>query len=153
MEICMCVYFEADRTNIPHETIALLAEPRQLSNNLYAYTDIASGKTVLSVTTLKYAGKPDQEVIGTIEKEIKRFAGGSGPPSSTIIPQALPDRTDLRDQCTEDLLARQGGARRRPFAQRILERGHGIGVSCGLSPAAAAQSALIPSTSVHRLFG
>lgn len=104
---CMCVYFEVDRTNIPYETIALLAEPRQLSNNLYAYTDIASGKTVLSVTTLKYAGKPDQEVIGTIEKEIKRFAGVKRATflHHFLIPQALPDRTDLRmTTAPEDLL-------------------------------------------------
>lgn len=103
----MCVYFEVDRTNIPGETIALLAEPRHLSNNLYAYTDIASGKTVLSVTTLKYAGKPDQEVIGTIEKEIKRFAGVKRATflHHFLIPQALPDRTDLRmTTAPEDLL-------------------------------------------------
>lgn len=104
---CMCVYFEVDRTNIPTETIALLAEPGHLSNNLYAYTDAASGKTVLSVTTLKYAGKPDQEVLGTIEQEIKRFAGVK---QATYlhhfpIPQALPDRTDLRmTTAPEDLL-------------------------------------------------
>lgn len=103
----MCVYFEVDRTNIPGETIALLAEPRNVSNNLYAYTDIASGKTVLSVTTLKYAGKPDQEVIGTIEKEIKRFAGAKRATylHHFLIPQALPHRTDLRmTTAPEDLL-------------------------------------------------
>lgn len=107
---CMCVYFEVDRTNIPAETIALLAEPGQLSNNLYAYTDATTGKTVLSVTTLKFAGKSEQEVIRTIESEIKRFAGVG---RATFIhhfsiPQALPDRTGLRmTAAPEDLVVQE----------------------------------------------
>ena len=52
---CTCLYFEVERTNIPEGTIALVADKGKLSNNLYAYKD-ASGKQLLSVTTLKHAG-------------------------------------------------------------------------------------------------
>ena len=50
---CKCLYFEVDQTNIPDKTIALVTDKDNLSNNLYAYTDEKSGKTILSVTTLE----------------------------------------------------------------------------------------------------
>jgi len=74
---CMCLYFEVDKTNIPNHTIALLAEPNSLANNLYAYKDASSGKIILSVTTLAYANKSDQEIIDKIITEVKRYAGSA----------------------------------------------------------------------------
>ena len=95
---CMCLYFEVDQTNIPDKTIALIAEPGNYANNLYAYKDTNTGKTILSATTLQYSKKSDEEIIDTIIAEIKKYAGSSQ--VSYIqhyrINQALPDVQDLR---------------------------------------------------------
>jgi protoporphyrinogen oxidase len=95
---CMCLYFEVDQTNIPKETIALIAESGNYSNNLYAYTDNDTGKTILSVTTLKYHDQSDEEMIARITQEIKKYTG-----ANTVsyihhyrINQALPDIQNLR---------------------------------------------------------
>ena len=66
---CTCLYFEVERTNIPEGTIALVADKGKLSNNLYAYKD-ASGKQLLSVTTLKHTGKTNEELTQAIEAEV-----------------------------------------------------------------------------------
>jgi hypothetical protein len=95
---CMCLYFEVDRTNIPNKTIALISDPGNFANNLYAYKDTITGKTILSVTTLQHSNKPDKEIIDTIIAEVKKYAGSSQ--VSYIqhyrINQALPDIQDLR---------------------------------------------------------
>jgi len=95
---CMCVYFEVDKTNIPSNTIALITDPNNYTNNLYAYKDKGTGKTILSATTLQYENKSDKEIIDTIITEIKKYAGSSQ--VSYIqhyrINQALPDLQDLR---------------------------------------------------------
>ena len=95
---CMCLYFEVDQTNIPKNTIALITESGNYSNNLYAYTDESSGKTILSVTTLRHSSKSDKEIIDTIIAEVKKYAGSSEVSyiQNYRINQALPDVKDLR---------------------------------------------------------
>ena len=95
---CMCLYFEVDKTNIPTDTIALVAEPGNYSNNLYAYIDAKTGKTILSVTTLKHHDKPDQEIIDKVVSEIKQYSGSAQVNyiHSFKINQALPDLQNLR---------------------------------------------------------
>jgi protoporphyrinogen oxidase len=95
---CMCLYFEVDETNIPNNTIALITEPGNYSNNLYAYKDTSTGKTILSATTLLHGKKSDKEIIDKIIAEAKKYAGCTR--VSYIqhyrINQALPDIQDLR---------------------------------------------------------
>ena len=95
---CMCLNFEVDKTNIPKNTIALIAEPGNFANNLYAYSDTSTGKTILSVTTLKHSEKSDKEIIEAIQVEVKKYAGSSQ--VSYIhhyrINQALPDIQSLK---------------------------------------------------------
>jgi protoporphyrinogen oxidase len=95
---CMCLYFEVDRTNIPKNTIALIAEPGNYANNLYAYTDAGTGKTILSVTTLKLDKRPIKEIIETIISEVKKYAGSSEVNyiQHYRINQALPDVHGLK---------------------------------------------------------
>ena len=95
---CMCLYFEVDKTNIPAETIALVADPNRYANNLYAYTDEPSGKTILSVTTLQHQGKSEQEMIAAITEEVEKYTGASRVSfiHSYPIDQALPDIQNLR---------------------------------------------------------
>ncbi len=94
---CMCLYFAVDQTNIPGETIALIADRSKLSNNLYAYMDAASGKTILSATVLDYKGRSDEEVTAAVTSEIKSFTGALQVEHlhSFRIDQALPDITNL----------------------------------------------------------
>ena len=35
----MCLYFEIGSSNLPTETIGLVADPEKLVNNLYGYSD------------------------------------------------------------------------------------------------------------------
>lgn len=95
---CMCLYFEVDQTNIPNKTIALMAEPGNYTNNLYAYKDTSTGKTILSATTLQYGNKSDNDIIEKIITEIKKYAGSSQVNyiQHYRINQALPDIQDLR---------------------------------------------------------
>ncbi|MFK7784736.1 MAG: FAD-dependent oxidoreductase [Crocinitomicaceae bacterium] len=95
---CMCLYFEVDQTNIPKDTIALITESGNIANNLYAYTDEASGKTILSVTALDYQATSDQDIISTIEKEVKKYTGAASVNyiHHYKIDQALPDIKNLR---------------------------------------------------------
>lgn len=95
---CMCLYFEVDQTNIPDETIALIADPDKLSNNLYAYKDHSSGKTILSVTSLKYQNLSDQEIQDKISDEVKAYTGAKDVKhiKSYRIDHALPDIQNLR---------------------------------------------------------
>ena len=94
---CMCIYFEVDQTNIPEHTIALIADEANYANNLFAYKDLPTGKTILSVTSLEL-GKSEQEIIDKIIKEVKKYTG------ATIvnyihhynIKQALPDIQNLK---------------------------------------------------------
>lgn len=94
---CTCLYFEVDRTNIPEGTIALVADKGKLSNNLYAYKD-ASGKQLLSVTTLKHAGKTNEELTQAIEAEVKEYCGIQRIKhiANFKISEALPDLTHLK---------------------------------------------------------
>ena len=93
----MCFYFEVDQTNIPDHTIALIADEANYANNLFAYKDLPTGKTILSVTSLEL-GKSEQEIIDKIIKEVKKYTG------ATIvnyihhynIKQALPDIQNLK---------------------------------------------------------
>lgn len=95
---CMCLYFEVDQTNIPTNTIALISEPGNYANNLYAYEDLNTGKTILSVTSLKYGESPIEGFIDTIIAEIKKYAGAVqvGYIHHYLIKQALPDIRNLR---------------------------------------------------------
>lgn len=95
---CMCLYFEVDETNIPAKTIALISDPGNYANNLYAYQDITTGKTILSVTTLKHGQTSDDEIIETIIAEVKTYTGASQVNyiQHYTIKQALPDIQDLK---------------------------------------------------------
>ncbi|WP_281615973.1 FAD-dependent oxidoreductase [Flammeovirga sp. SubArs3] len=100
---CMCIYFEVDQTNIPQETIALIADTEKFANNLYAYRDHSTNKTILSVTSLEIKNHTDQEIIDHVTKEVKHYTG-----ASTIkyikhyrINKALPNRKNLKMTVTE----------------------------------------------------
>lgn len=94
---CTCLYFEVDRTNIPEGTIALVAEQGKLTNNMYAYQD-ASGRQLLSVTTLKDNGKTEQELTQAVEAEVKGYCGIQRIKhiANLKITEALPDLTQLK---------------------------------------------------------
>ena len=94
---CTCLYFEVEKTNIPEGTIALVADKGKLSNNLYAYKD-ASGKQLLSVTTLKHTGKTNEELTQAIEAEVKEYCGIQRIKhiANFRISEALPDLTHLK---------------------------------------------------------
>ena len=72
----MCIYFEVDQTNIPEHTIALIADEDNYANNLFAYKDLPTGKTILSVTSLELA-MSEQEIIDKIIKEVKTYTGAT----------------------------------------------------------------------------
>lgn len=95
---CMCLYFEINQTNIPKNTIALVADSGNYSNNFYAFQDASTGKTILSVTTLKHKNKAEKELIDTIMAEIQKYTGASEVNHivSYSIDQALPDIENLR---------------------------------------------------------
>jgi hypothetical protein len=95
---CMCLYFEVDKTSIPSETIALVADAQQLSNNLYAYQD-HKGRTILSVTTLKHHGISEEEVTERITKEVNVYCspGHVRHITNFTIDQALPLLQNLKN--------------------------------------------------------
>jgi protoporphyrinogen oxidase len=95
---CMCVYFEVDKTNIPDGTIALVSNTENFSNNLYAYQDEKTKRTILSVTTLKLDGYSDQEIIDAIISEVKEYTDALKVNyiKHYKINQALPDIQNLR---------------------------------------------------------
>ena len=95
---CMCLYFEVDQTNIPANTIALIADGGNYANNLYAYTDVKTGKTILSVTTLEHMNKTDAEIIENIIAEVKKYTGALKVDfiHHYRIKQALPDILNLK---------------------------------------------------------
>ena len=95
---CMCLYFEVDQTNIPANTIALIVDGGNYANNLYAYTDIKTGKTILSVTTLEHMNKTDAEIIENIIAEVKKYTGALKVDfiHHYRIKQALPDILNLK---------------------------------------------------------
>ena len=95
---CMCLYFEVDQTNIPANTIALIVDGGNYANNLYAYTDIKTGKTILSVTTLEHMNKTDAEIIENIIAEVKKYTGALKVDfiHHYRIKQALPDIQNLK---------------------------------------------------------
>ena len=72
---CICLYFEVDQTNIPENTIALISDSGNYANNLYAYTDAKTGKNILSVTSLDYSKKSDEEIVERIISEVKKYTG------------------------------------------------------------------------------
>jgi protoporphyrinogen oxidase len=95
---CVCFYFEVDQTNIPNKTIALISDAGNYANNLYAYKDVSTGKTILSVTSLKQSEQSDQEMIDAIIQEVKTYAGASQVTyiKHFNINQALPDLQDIQ---------------------------------------------------------
>lgn len=95
---CMCLYFEVDQTNIPANTIALIADSGNYANNLYAYTDVKTGKTILSVTALEHMNKSDAEIIENIIAEVKKYTGALKVVfiHHYRIKQALPDIQNLK---------------------------------------------------------
>ena len=95
---CMCLYFEVDQTNIPANTIALIADSGNYANNLYAYTDVKTGKTIISVTALEHMKKPDAEIIEKIIAEVKKYTGALKVVfiHHYRIKQALPDIKNLK---------------------------------------------------------
>ena len=95
---CICLYFEVDKTNIPANTIALIADSGNYANNLYAYTDIKTGKTILSVTALEHMNKPDAKIIEKIIAEVKKYTGALKVDfiHHYRIKQALPDIQNLK---------------------------------------------------------
>ena len=95
---CMCLYFEVDTTNIPDHTIALIADAGNYANNLYAYTDNKTGKIILSVTSLQFKGKANEDVIEKISEEIRNYVGANSINyiHHYTINQALPDISNLR---------------------------------------------------------
>ena len=96
---CMCLYFKVDQTNIPEHTIGLVANKDYLSNNLYAYTDQDSGEKILSVTSLNYKDKTDEEMIEAITGEIRELTNANSTTfiHSFRIDEALPDIDNLRE--------------------------------------------------------
>ena len=95
---CMCLYFAVDQTNIPANTIALIADGGNYANNLYAYTDVKTGKTILSVTTLEHMNKTDAEIIENIIAEVKKYTKALKVNfiHHYRIKQALPDIQNLK---------------------------------------------------------
>lgn len=95
---CICVYFEVDRTNIPQNTIALIADEGKYANNLYAYTDLKTGKEILSVTSLEYDTLSEEQLIEAISLEVKQYTGASSVNyiHHYRIDQALPDIQNLK---------------------------------------------------------
>jgi protoporphyrinogen oxidase len=95
---CMCLYFEVDQTNIPSNTIALFSQPDCYSNNLYAYKDDSTGKTILSVTTLKHNIGDNKNIIDSIISEVTQYAGVTQANyiHHFTIKQALPDIQNLK---------------------------------------------------------
>lgn len=95
---CSCLYFEVNQTNIPKNSIALVADEGMYSNNLYAYRDEASKKLILSVTTLKHDDLPKQKLLDIITAEVKQYTGAKeiNHIHSYSINYALPDIQNLR---------------------------------------------------------
>ena len=95
---CMCLYFEVDQTNIPINTIALIADDEININNLYTYTDVKTGKTILSTTTLEYKNKSEQDIIDKTIQEVKKYTGALvvNYIKHYKIDQALPDNQSLK---------------------------------------------------------
>jgi protoporphyrinogen oxidase len=95
---CTCLYFEVDKTNIPIDTIALVADANNQSNNMYAYTDTKTGKNILSVTALEVGKKSDKELIHDITAEVKKYTGALKIKYIQLykIDKALPDIQNIR---------------------------------------------------------
>ncbi len=95
---CKCIYFEVDKTNIPNKTIALIAEPENYANNLYSYTDLKSGKIILSATIVKNIDKPDSKIIDKVSSEIQEYTGATRVNYIRLynINRALPDINNIR---------------------------------------------------------
>ncbi|MFC4261607.1 protoporphyrinogen/coproporphyrinogen oxidase [Ferruginibacter yonginensis] len=74
---CMCLYFEVNQTNIPANTIALIADAGNYTNNLYAYTDAATGKTILSATTVQQKEPSIEKIIEKVIMEVQQYTGAS----------------------------------------------------------------------------
>lgn len=72
---CICLYFEVDQTNIPANTIALITDQGNYTNNLYAYTDTSTGKTILSATTVQHSDTSDEEIISKVMAEVWQYTG------------------------------------------------------------------------------
>ena len=69
---------------------------------MYAYQD-ASGRQLLSVTTLKDNGKTEQELTQAIEEEVKAYCGIQRIKhiANFRISEALPDLTHLNDRSAQ----------------------------------------------------
>ena len=94
---CMCLYFEIGSSNLPKETIGLVADPEKLVNNLYGYTD-ATGRHILSATVLEFNSKSEKEITAKVEDEIREYCsvGALTHIGNFHIEQALPDLSNLK---------------------------------------------------------
>ena len=95
LESLLCLY-EVDQTNIPpYQTIA---DSGNYANNLYAYTDAKTGKTILSVTSLDFSDQSEAEIIEKISSEVKKYTGALKVNyiKHYTINQALPDIQNLK---------------------------------------------------------
>ena len=94
---CMCLYFEIGSSNLPKETIGLVADPEKLVNNLYGYTD-ARGRQILSATVLEFNSKSEKEITAKVEDEIREYCsvGALTHIGNFHIEQALPDLSNLK---------------------------------------------------------
>ena len=94
---CMCLYFEIGSSNLPKETIGLVADPEKLVNNLYGYTD-ARGRQILSATVLEFNSKSEKEITAKVEDEIREYCGVGALThiGNFHIEQALPDLSNLK---------------------------------------------------------
>ena len=94
---CMCLYFEIDGSNLPKETIGLIADPEKLINNLYGYTDTI-GRQILSATVLEFNGKSEKEITAKVQDEIREYCGVGAIThiGNFHIEQALPDLGNLK---------------------------------------------------------
>ncbi|HCP40604.1 MAG TPA: oxidoreductase [Cryomorphaceae bacterium] len=94
---CMSLYFEIGNSNLPEETIGLIADPEKLVNNIYGYTD-TDGKQILSATVLEFNGKSEKEITAKVEDEIREYCGISALNHicNFYIEQALPDLSNLK---------------------------------------------------------
>lgn len=97
---CYCFYFAVDRTNIPPETIALVADEGHYSNNLYAFRDKKSKQLILSVTVVKTFDGSQEVLAEIVLNEIQKLTNCKKCEfvHAFHIPKALPDLNDLRTE-------------------------------------------------------
>lgn len=101
---CHCFYFEINTTNIPEKTIALVADPDRLINNLYGTIDSKTGKQILSVTVVRDSALSLEEQKEKVQNEVRHYTHADNIQfiKHFSIPQALPDRMNLKYTATSE---------------------------------------------------